>query len=170
MHMSLQHKRVEWSQRPLPRPNRRLTALAVQLARCAGRVMEVGGQTVLIGVTRERETLRLTWWNHRLEVWAEVTAGAPAFAPTTSLEGALQRAGAAMLDYFAGRWPDGASPAALGVVTDGIGVGFSPNYPAPCTPGWLELHGSGAASAVTILPFADMGLFGQVWGPEPRLH
>ena len=83
---------------------------------------------------------------------------------------ALQRAGAALLGYFAGRWPDGASPPCLGVVTDGIGVAFSPNYPAPCTTGWLELHGSGRAAAVTILPFADGSLFGQATLGDHRLH
>lgn len=170
MHINLQHARTEWSQRPLPRPNRRLTALAVRLARCAGRVMEVGDQTALIGVTAERDTVRLTWWNHRMEVWAEITAGAPAFSPATSVEGALQRAGNALLDYFAGRWPDGASPPALGVVTDGIGVAFSPNYPAPCTPGWLDLHGSGRAYTITLLPFGDGSLFDQQIHGRARLH
>lgn len=170
MHTNLQNLRVEWLQRPLPRPNRRLTALATRLARCAGALMQVGNQTALIGVTAERGILRLTCWNHRMDVWAELSAGPPAFAPASSLEGAVQRAGAALLDYFAGRWPDGARPPCLGVVTDGIGVAFSPNHPAPCVPGWLELHGSGRVAAVTILPFADGSLFGEGTRTDHRLH
>lgn len=170
MEIDLRYARAEWSQRPLPRPNKRLTALALRLARCAAHAIEIGGRTALIGVTVDRGILRLTWWNDRMLVWGDLAAPPSAFCPANSIEGALQRAGAAMLDYFAGRWPDGASPMSLGVVTDGVGVAFSPNYPAPCVPGWLELHGRGAARALTILPFRYDSTFVHVEAVPRSLH
>lgn len=143
---------------PLPRPNRRLSALAHVVAERARPLIAASGGSSLIGITAEAgEILRITWWNDRMTVYAELSSNPAAYCDAISAEGALQRSGAALLAYLAGRWPSEAVPPALGVVTDGVGVAFSPCHPSPCEAGWLQRHGSGAARPVAILPFAPGG-------------
>jgi len=148
--------------RPLPRPNQRLSRYAAHVAACARPLIGLAGPDATIGVTSEMsrcgdDLLRLTWWDGAMTQIAEVVALSSAFRPEDTSIGALQRAGDALLGYLAGRWPAEASPPALGVVTDGYGVAFSPRFPSPRAPGWLAMHGGGLARPLTIVPFPALG-------------
>ncbi|MFZ5746656.1 MAG: hypothetical protein ACOY45_03235 [Pseudomonadota bacterium] len=113
---------------------------------------------MLLAVTRtEGGEILLTWWDREFRVVAQICAASDDFHPASSGEGALQRAGNALLRYFAGRWPEGSAPANMGVITDGVGVGFAPDDPAPTAPGWLMRHATGKATLRTILPMAPTG-------------
>lgn len=157
MFLSLDSRPLPWIL-PLPRPNRRLSALAARVADCAHPLIVATGTSTLMGVTAEPDgALRITWWNEQMAVYAELTAKKQAWCAAASAEGALQRSGAALLDYLAGRWPPEARPPSLGIVTDGVGIAFSPCHPSPCVAGWLQRHGAGEARPLAILPFAVSG-------------
>lgn len=139
----------------LPRPNRRLTELALETARCA-RPMLPGGELFLgLEISAEGD-LRMLWWRrHDLGLVAEISASPPGFCPEDTEEGALQDAASALLVYLSGRWPT--PPAGLGVITDGTGVAFAPHHPAPSAPGWLERQASGQSLLLSIVPLDPIG-------------
>jgi hypothetical protein len=141
--------------RALPLPNRQLTELAEEAARRAAPLVSPG-RLPLLGITASLDgRLRLSWWNPRFERVAEIVAGTDSFSPAATTEGAVQRAGLALIAHLSGRWPPQAVPRALGVVTDGTGLAFSPQHPSPLAPGWLLRHGMAGAHALAILPFAS---------------
>lgn len=140
----------------IPRPNRRLTALAQELARCAGALLPAGAGLFLGLEINAAGVLRMLWWrSDDLGLVAEIHATPDAFCPADSQEGALQQAAHALLDYLAGRWPS--PPNGFGVITDGVGVGFAPDNPAPSASGWLMRHASGANQLLAITPLDPTG-------------
>lgn len=140
----------------LPRPNRKLTELAQEVARRAQPLLPPGAG-LFLGLQQDTEdSLRLIWW-HRddFRLIAQIAASPEAFCPEDTPEGAMQDAATALLAYLAGRWP--APPAQFGVITDGVGVAFAPEQPAPASEGWLLHHASGAGSLTAILPLDREG-------------
>jgi hypothetical protein len=147
----------------LPRPNRRLTGLAQDVARLSRPLLPAGSDLILgIEATMDGE-IHLLWWRQRdFKRIATISAAPDAFCPEDSDEGALQEAAAALLDYLAGRWPT--RPEALGVVTDGAGVAFAPDHPAPSAEGWLMRHATGGNTLAMILELDPSGPCGMLNG------
>lgn len=84
----------------------------------------------------------------------------------------FEQAGRRVLEQLVRRWPANALPPAVGVVTDGTGVGFSPDHPSPMWPDWLTLHLTGACPTTSLLPFAPTGTWARLTAPDAdrRLH
>lgn len=144
---------ISLAPRPLKRPNRQLTALAEDVAELADLMLPADGG-MFMGVCADlEERVRILWWDTDFTVVAEMSATPADFAEEDSTEGALQRSALALIAYLAGRWPNHAIPPALGVLTDGLGVAFSPDHPSPLDPDWLTRHASGRAELIAILPF-----------------
>jgi hypothetical protein len=140
----------------MPRPNRRLTALARGVAQCALPLLPTDAGLFLGIETGAAGMLRLIWWRRGdFRQVAEISASPEAFCPEDTHEGALQEAAAELLDYLAARWA--APPAGYGVITDGTGVAFAPGDPAPSSAGWLLRQASGAASLLAIVPLDPAG-------------
>lgn len=138
------------------RPNRRLTALAQALAASARGLLPADDDRIL-GVARNRHALRILWWDRSFALVDEVTVPLDAFGAPETDAGAVQRDGDALIDYLAGRWPQHAAPAELGVITDGDGVAFAPTRPSPAAPGWLLHHAFGDTALQMILPLDPTG-------------
>lgn len=147
---------------PIP-PNRRLTRLAEHVA-LAARPLLSCDRTMFLGIVREGAALRLFWWRQDLTPRGQwlATPGAKDMArdganragnPSMGIENAAH----ALLDWLSGRWPVGAEPAALGIITDGSGVAFSPDHPSPLEPGWLLRHACGADRLREIVPLSPHG-------------
>lgn len=149
----------------LPRPNRRLTALAREVARLAQPLLPAGSDLILGLEATADGQIHLMWWRGSdLKRIAIISATPEAFCPEGSDEGLLQEAGAALLDYLAGRWPS--PPEALGVVTDGVGVAFAPDHPAPSAAGWLLRHVAGESTLAMILDLDPAGPCGLLLGAK----
>jgi hypothetical protein len=136
--------------RMLDRPNRRLTLLARETASRATALIPPG-TALHVGIACAPDgEIDIRWWTPEGTVCAELRAGPERFAPAGSSEGELQRAGLALLEYLAGRWPEGAVPGALGVITDGEGLAFSTAPVASPRTIWSpDSH-----ELIAILPFA----------------
>ncbi|AJP74445.1 hypothetical protein TS85_11185 [Sphingomonas hengshuiensis] len=154
----------------MPRPNRRLTELAQETARCARPLLPSPELFMGLEISAAGE-LRLLWWRHQdLGLVAEISASPAGYCPEDSDEGALQDVATALLVYLSGRWPS--PPAGLGVITDGTGVAFAPDHPAPSAPGWLERQASGQSQLLTIVPLDPTGPCALLCGATmaTRLH
>ncbi|OAN57413.1 hypothetical protein A7X12_08955 [Sphingomonas sp. TDK1] len=140
----------------LPRSNYKLTELAEELVRRA-RPLLPAESSLFLGLQQDVDgSLRIIWWRaDDFRLVAEIDATPEGFCPEDSDEGALQDAAAACITYLSGRWPN--PPRRLGVITDGIGVAFSPDRPAVAEPGWLLDHAGGQAALMAILPLDDEG-------------
>jgi len=140
----------------LPHPNRKLTELAREAVRRAQPLLPQGAG-LFLGLQRDTEdTLRLIWWRRDdFRLIAEIAASPEGFCPEDTEEGAMQDAATALLAYLSGRWPT--PPAQFGVITDGVGVAFAPEHPAPASEGWLLRHASGLGSLTAILPLDREG-------------
>lgn len=66
------------------------------------------------------------------------------------------------------RWPPFGRPSLLGLVTDGSGLGFSPDDPAPMQPGWLARQVEGHASFTALIPFSPTGPWQQLVAGLPK--
>lgn len=140
----------------MPRPNRRLTALAREVARCALALLPEGAGLFMGLESDAAGVLRLIWWRRDdFGLVAEISASPEAFCPIGTDEGALQEAALELLDYLAGRWP--APPAGYGVITDGTGVAFAPDHPAPSASGWLLRQATGSAPLLAIVALDPLG-------------
>lgn len=140
----------------LPRPNRHLTTLAQDVARLAQPLLPAGSDLILGLEATADGQIHLLWWRQRdFKRVAIISATPDAFCPEDTDEGALQEAAAALLDYLAGRWPS--PPEGLGVVTDGTGVAFAPDHPAPSAAGWLLRHATGESTLAMILDLDPAG-------------
>ncbi|MEG3144387.1 hypothetical protein U1839_06935 [Sphingomonas sp. RT2P30] len=84
----------------------------------------------------------------------------------------FEQAGRLVLDQLVRRWPANALPPAIGVVTDGTGVGFSSDHPSPMWPDWLTLHLTGTCPTTSLLPFSPAGTWARLTAPDVdrRLH
>lgn len=69
----------------------------------------------------------------------------------------LKIAAAALFKELSPRWPAYAPPSQLGVITDGHGLGFSPQDPWPLAPDWLARQVQGQSSLTEIIPFGLRG-------------
>lgn len=149
----------------LAHPNRKLTEFAQQAAGCA-RTLLPAGTGLFLGLQRDSENaLRLIWWRRDdFRVVAEITATEEGFCPEDTAEGAMQDAATALLEYLAGRWPT--TPPQFGVITDGAGVAFAPEHPAPASEGWLLRHATGANTLTAILPLDPEGPCALLCGPS----
>jgi hypothetical protein len=140
----------------MPRPNRRLTALAREVARRALPLLPEGAGLFMGLEIDAAGTLRLIWWRSAdFGVVARINAAPDAFCPEDTEEGALQEAAAELLEYLAGRWPT--PPAGYGVITDGTGIAFAPDHPAPSASGWLLRQATGNAPMLAIVPLDPSG-------------
>ncbi len=149
----------------LPRPNRRLTALAQDVARLAQPLLPSGSDLFLGLEATADGQIHLVWWRRDdFKRVATISAAPDAFCPEDSDEGALQDAAAALLDYLAGRWPT--PPAALGVITDGVGVAFAPDHPSPSADSWLLRHATGESTLAMILDLDPAGPCGLLIGGQ----
>ncbi|UYY59712.1 hypothetical protein [Sphingomonas sp. S2-65] len=139
----------------LPRPNRRLTALAESVARLARPLLD--GSGLLMGLELDSsDSLRLVWWRgDDFSEVARISACPEGFCPEDTEEGALQEAAFELLEYLSGRWPN--PPQTLGVITDGTGIAFAPDHPQPSAPGWLVRQAGGPAPLLAIVPLAPQG-------------
>lgn len=156
MHRQLQILVPEAALQTLANPNRKLTELAREVVRCARPLLPKGAGMFLGLQFDTQDTLRLIWWRRDdFRLIAEIAASAEGFCPEDTAEGAMQDAATALLSYLAGRWPS--PPAQFGVITDGVGVAFAPEHPAPASDGWLLRHATGAASLTAILPLDGEG-------------
>ena len=140
----------------MPRPNRRLTALAREAARRA-RPLLPEGAGLFMGLEIDAVgALSLIWWRATdFGVVARINATPEAFCPEDTEEGALQEAASELLDYLAGRWP--APPSGYGVITDGTGVAFAPDHPAPSASGWLLRQATTEAPLLAIVALDSTG-------------
>jgi hypothetical protein len=139
----------------MPRPNRRLTALAREVARRALPLLPEGAG-LFMGLEIDAGALRLIWWRSAdFGVVARINATPDAFCPENTEEGALQEAAVELLEYLAGRWP--APPSGYGVITDGVGVAFAPDHPAPSASGWLLRQATAEAPLLAIVALDPMG-------------
>lgn len=141
---------------PMPRPNRHLTAMAEAVARLAQPLLaEQPG--LLMGIELDaNDSLRLIWWRgDDFSELAQINAQPEGFCPADTEEGALQEAAFELLEYLGHRWPT--PPEALGVITDGIGIAFSPDHPQASAPGWLMRHAGGATPLLAIVPLNPCG-------------
>ncbi len=140
----------------MPRPNYRLTALAEDVARRARPLLPTGSGMFLGLELCDSGILRMLWWrSDDFGLVAEIAAPIEAFCPGDTDEGALQEAAIELLDYLAGRWP--APPRGYGVITDGTGVAFAPEQPAPSAPGWLVRQASSDRPLLAIVPLDPYG-------------
>ncbi len=78
-------------------------------------------------------------------------------SPYRTLVAKLDRAASGLFTLLQDRWPAYAQPRRLGVVTDGTGVGFSPDDPWPLRAGWLSHQIIAKTQFTPILPFDTMG-------------
>lgn len=67
----------------------------------------------------------------------------------------IGRAGMDLARQLARRWPVNAVPGILGVITDGIGIAVSGEYPSALTPAWLHDQVAGRARVYQIIPFGS---------------
>lgn len=164
------HRNLGWQggndmQGSLPRPNRRLTVLAQDVARLARPLLPAGGDMFLGLEATADGQIHLVWWRRDdFKRVATISATPEAFCQVDSDEGALQEAAAALLDYLAGRWPT--PPAALGVITDGVGVAFAPDHPSPSAGSWLLRHATGESTLAMILALDPAGPCGLLIGRQ----
>ncbi len=140
----------------MPRPNRRLTALAREVARCAQPLLPEGAGLFMGVETDSAGMVRLLWWrSDDFAKVAEINASPEGFCAADTEEGALQEAASELLDYLAGRWPS--PPAGFGVITDGTGVAFAPDHPAPSASGWLVRQATGSKPLLAIVALDPAG-------------
>ena len=78
-------------------------------------------------------------------------------SPYRTLVTKLDKAATALFAILQERWPAYAQPPRLGVITDGTGIGFSPDDPWPLRPGWLSHQILAKTQFTPILPFDAKG-------------
>lgn len=78
-------------------------------------------------------------------------------SPNRPVVAKLDRAAGMLFGLLQKRWPAYARPRRLGVITDGSGIGFSPDDPWPLRAGWLSHQVLAATRLTPILPFDAQG-------------
>lgn len=140
----------------MPRPNRHLTGLAQEVARLAAPLLPQHAGLFMGLEANADGVVRMLWWRAQdFSVVAQINAAPEAFCPIDTDEGALQEATAELLAYLGGRWPS--PPAEFGVITDGVGVAFAPDHPAPSASGWLLRQATSNEALLAIVPLDPSG-------------
>ncbi|CAN5540892.1 hypothetical protein BH10PSE14_BH10PSE14_13640 [soil metagenome] len=160
--------------RARPRREVPLAEAAARVALCARPLLAAsrGELLTLTAPTRPVGTLTTMYWNGQ----SPLLPLPPVIALLDdSLQHALalfEDAGRLLLAELVRRWPANALPPAIGVVTDGTGVGFSSDHPSPMWPDWLALHLTGACAATSLLPFSPIGAWARLTAPvmNRQLH
>jgi hypothetical protein len=89
-------------------------------------------------------------------------------SPYRTLVAKLDRAAAELFALLQDRWPAYAQPPRLGVVTDGTGIGFSPDDPWPLRAGWLSHQILAQTQFTPILPFDARGSWSTLTAHSPQ--
>lgn len=113
----------------------------------------------------DRERLDIACWSGRTTVSAPWSSLTPKGGRDDHLLAALERSGRRLLAELLPRWPANTRPPAIGIVTDGHGVAFSPDHPSPKGIGWLGWHIGGASATTTLLPFAPTSCWAGLIAP-----
>lgn len=145
----------------LPDGDRALAETARALAGHAAAVL-LSNRSALLTLTLTFATTTGTD-RSRLDIacWSGLTTVSSPWLPLSGEGGrddpvltALERSGRRLIADLLPRWPANTRPPAIGIVTDGHGVAFSPDHPSPIGTGWLGWHLGGACATTTLLPFA----------------
>lgn len=109
-----------------------------------------------LSVSRQhaRGPVRLSLWNACYVPDPDLLPTQKASARASEALRSIESNAAALIDNLASRWPVTHMPPALGFITDGVGIGFSPDDPCPSRPGWLLSQLSGETGLTIVLPFA----------------
>ena len=156
----------------LPHIPAEIIALSRGIAGQAKLLLSLSNATTFSVSRHQRKGLRSALWNARfspdpdmMETCLSHPIGARALQD-------LESGAAALIDHLAGRWPVTHIPIALGFVSDGTGVAFSPDDPCPARPGWLLSQLSGDTGLTAVIPFARAHPWATIHAanPEAPLH
>lgn len=149
-----------------------IMALSRGIARQAKLVLSLSGATTFSVSRYKRHGLRSALWNARFAPDPEMMATCLSNAVGADALKDLESGAATLIDHLAGRWPATHTPVALGFVTDGNGIAFSPDDPCPNRPGWLLSQLSGETGLTAVIPFAGARPWGriQLANPESPPH
>lgn len=149
----------------LPRPDATTAHHAAELAKL-GAWLLASCDAPLLSIGPDGDAHMVVPWNHRLTPDPALAAALrdPSYS-YRSIVAALEQTARALFERLAPRWPPYARPRGLGVITDGGGVGFSPDDPCPLAPGWLARQVRGATSLTEIAPFAPHGRWAALTRP-----
>jgi hypothetical protein len=90
--------------------------------------------------------------------------------PTRDVKGQApfpRTAAAELFEELRPRWPAYASPIRLGVVSDGVGLGFFPQDPWPLAPGWISRQVERQSCPREIIPFGAQSAWTMLREPVP---
>lgn len=136
---------------PMPNAARQRACIIVEEARD---LMALTQAPLLHGSRYRTERPRLTLWNARYAPDRHLLASPRANAALAAWARDIAEVSSPILDYLASRWAPTAAPQRIGFITDGCGLGMSPDDPCPSRPGWLLRQLSGACTMTCLLPFA----------------
>jgi hypothetical protein len=149
----------------LPAPDGELIRLARAVA-AASAMLISPGMPELVGMSAKRRgSARVGTCDARFELHA--CRSTPSHPLSATLNG-LRRDAAALVAMLRPRWPDYARPATLGLVSDGVGVAFSPDDPDPFAPGWVARLAGLEIALVQILPLAPSSTLSGMILPTTR--
>jgi hypothetical protein len=93
--------------------------------------------------------------------------------PTQDIQGQVpfpRTAAAGLFEELRPRWPTYASPIRLGVVSDGVGLGFFPQDPWPLAPRWLSRQIDRQSCPKEIIPFGAQSVWSLLREPLSSLR
>jgi hypothetical protein len=150
--------------RPLPGIAPALAASARDMARLAIPLLSAS-HAVLLSVTvatKDGSASPATLsWDGRCPASTLLPGIAPDDVLLSTLR-AFETSGRILLTELIRRWPPNALPTAIGIVTDGSGVAFSADHPAPLSHAWLTRHLTGMYPMTTLTPFSPCGIWGRL--------
>lgn len=145
---------------------------AAPLAALAADVLAAAGAAFL-GVSLEPArgglAARISLWSSALAPMPD-PAETPALEPLAAVLNAIELAAEALAGRVLPGSTGGLAGACLGFVTDGTGVGFSPDDAEPLGPGWLERQLAGRARMTVVMPFGARGAWTLLTAARDRAH
>jgi hypothetical protein len=156
---------------PLPEPGKSLASLARPVAEHA-RPLLAASRAILLSVTMMREhrtPVSMCWNGPAAPISLRSVLGLQERDSQKWLT-AFETAGQLLLANLAQRWPSYAVPPAIGIVTDGSRVVFSPEHPSPLSHDWLALHQSGLCIVTTLLPPSGLDMWALLTAPVRNQH
>jgi hypothetical protein len=146
---------------PLPLPDMTLAVRAHDLVELGAWLLAAGDAsllTIALSSADRDGAMPVVPWNDGLapdlELARSIAAPEYRFAAVTR---AAQAAADALFAALRPRWPHATPPAGLAVVTDGTGLGFSPDDPCPLAPGWMARRRRDTGRLTCLIPFAPAG-------------